>query len=218
MRKADAIIPEQSTPNTQQIINNLEVLENFIKLYFDNATKLAEEFSIEQSGKFTSVFCNIIKIIERKMGLTKRVSKNKVLLDPENAPLDCVLAVCEDENVQWELIRYSRENMSLAEKGKTLAYLATNLNIEQDKSEDDDTIKEITSKTTDILNNLQIRHNNKTGKWLNPILNDMDEKDIIALYDRAFNQMLVIILLRECKKSDEVYKSYKAKQKQHKEK
>lgn len=151
-----------------------------------------------------------------KMGLVKKEYKDKVLLYPKNAPLEQVLCILEDEDVQWELIRYIREDMNLNEKRKSLAYLATNLYIEDDKSETNDTIKSIVSKAGNILNNLHIRHNNKTGKWENKVLKDTLDEDAIMLCDMVFNEMLTIALLREHKKYEETYKNFNEKQKESK--
>ena len=42
--RANATIPNINIITEEQIINNLEVMENFVKLYFDNSTNLFEEF------------------------------------------------------------------------------------------------------------------------------------------------------------------------------
>ena len=142
--------------------------------------------------------------------------KDKIVLYPNNAPLEKVIDLCEDEDVQWELIRYVREDLSLNEKRKSLAYLATNLYIEEDKGEQDDHITSLIKKAGNILNNLHIRHNNKTGKWENKALQNLDEADAIALCDMVYNEMLTIILLREHKMYEEIYATFNKKQKEAK--
>ena len=115
--------------------------------------------------------------------------------------------------MQWELIRYAREEMTLTEKRKSLAYLATNLYIEDDKKETDIMIKAIIEKAGNILNNLHIRHNNKTGKWENEVLKDVSSEEANMLCDMVFNEMLTIVLLREHKKYDKIYQAFNKKQK-----
>ena len=151
------------------------------------------------------------------MGLSRRKYRDRVILYPKNAPLEGVLNVLEDEDVQWELIRYAREDMTLTEKRKSLAYLATNLYIEDDKNEINPTIKTLISKAGNILNNLHIRHNNKTGKWENEALKDVSKKEALMLCDMVFNEMLTIVLLREHKKYEETYIKFNEKQKKAKE-
>lgn len=211
--RVNASIPTHGHIKEDQIINNLEVMENFIKLYFDNSDSLLSQHGIKYYGDLVSVFCDLINTLEKRMGLTTRQYKDRIIIYPKNAPLEKVVDLCEDEDVQWELIRYVREDLSLTEKRKSLAYLATNLYIEEDKTETDEHIKELIKKAGNILNNLHIRHNNKTGKWENAALKDLDEADAISLCDMVYNEMLTIVLLREHKDYEKTYAEFNKKQK-----
>lgn len=216
MYRAEAEIDDDMPNDEDTIINNLEVMENFIKLYFDNSDILFAEHKVKYYSSFETVFCNLINTLEKRMGLTTREYKDRIIIYPKNAPLEKVIDLCDDEDVQWELIRYVREELSLSEKRKSLAYLATNLYIEEDKEEIDEHIKELIKKAGNILNNLHIRHNNKTGKWENKALEDLEETDAIALCDMVYNEMLTIILLREHKEYEKTYAEFNKKQKEAK--
>ena len=211
--RANAGIDDRRHNDEDAIINNLEVMENLVKLYFDSSDELFEQHKLKYYTSFETVFCHLINTLEKKMGLTWRDYKDNVILYPKNAPLEKVVDLCEDEDVQWELIRYVREDLSLNEKRKTLAYLATNLYIEQDSTEQNVHITELIGKATNILNNLHIRHNNKTGKWENAALKDLDEADAISLCDMVYNEMLTIVLLREHKDYEKTYAEFNKKQK-----
>ena len=216
IQRAKAVIPDNEyiTLTEEQVINNLEVMENFIKLFFDNADALYEDDGIEWYTDLETVFAYLIRTMEKRMGLTVREYKDRIVLYPKNAPLEKVIDLCDDEDVQWELIRYVREDLTLNDKRKSLAYLATNLYIEKDDSETDEHIKQLIRKAENILNNLHIRHNNKTGKWENKVLEGLDEKDAISLCDMVYNEMLTIVLLREHKEYDKVYTEFNKKQKE----
>lgn len=218
LRRVNAKISTTKDTSEEQIINNLEVMENFIKLYFDNSDELFEQHKIKYYTQFDTVFCELIHTLEKRMGLTKREYKDRVIIYPKNAPLEKVVSLCEDENVQWELIRYIREDLSLSEKRKSLAYLATNLYIEEDSNEKNEHINELIKKAGNILNNLHIRHNNKTGKWENEALKGLDETDAISLCDMLYNEMLTIVLLREHKEYEKTYVEFNKKQKEVKAK
>lgn len=211
--RAEANIEDNAPNDEDTIINNLEVMENFIKLYFDNSDILCAQNNVKYYTNFKNVFCNLINTLEKRMGLTTREYKDKIIIYPKNAPLEKVVDLCDDEDVQWELIRYVREDLSLNEKRKSLAYLATNLYIEEDKTETDEHIKELIKKAGNILNNLHIRHNNKTGKWENAALKDLDETDAISLCDMVYNEMLTIVLLRDHKEYEKTYAEFNKKQK-----
>ena len=216
--RAEANIEDRAPNDEDTIINNLEVMENFIKLYFDNSEILFTEHNVKYYTRFKTVFCNLINTLEKRMGLTTREYKDRIIIYPKNAPLEKVVDLCDDEDVQWELIRYVREDLSLNEKRKSLAYLATNLYIEEDKEEKDEHIKELIKQAGNILNNLHIRHNNKTGKWENQVLKDLDEADAISLCDMVYNEMLTIVLLREHKEYEKAYADFNKKQKEAKAK
>ena len=218
INRAEANIEDRLDNDEDTIINNLEVMENFIKLYFDNSDILFAQHNVKYYTNFETVFCNLINTLEKRMGLTKREYKDRIIIYPKNAPLEKVVDLCEDEDVQWELIRYVREDLSLFEKRKSLAYLATNLYIEEDPTEKNEHIKELIKKAGNILNNLHIRHNNKTGKWENQALKDLDKADAISLCDMVYNEMLTIVLLREHKEYEKTYAEFNKKQKEAKAK
>lgn len=199
------------------IINSLEAMENFIKLYFDNSDNLFSRHSIKYYTNFEKVFCDLVDTLEKHMGLVKKLFKDRIVLCPKNAPLEQVVNICGEEDVQWELIRYSREKLSLAEKRKSLAYLATNLYIEQDSKETNSALKEIVKQATNVLNNLHIRHNNKTGKWENSdLMKSISDKEAKQLCDFVFNKMLMIVLLRENEKYEKTYEKFNEMQKVNK--
>ena len=215
LEKAEAAITiKESFIKEEHIINNLEVMENFIKLYFDSGDELYNRQGIRYTSAFETVFIFLIKTLEKRMGLIAREYKDRVIIYPKNAPLEKVVDLCEDEDVQWELIRYVREELSLSEKRKTLAYLATNLNIEDDKNEKDEHIKALVKKAGNVLNNLHIRHNNKTGKWESEVFKGLTQKEAISLCDMVYNEMLTIVLLREHKEYDDIYEEFNKKQKE----
>lgn len=106
--------------------------------------------------------------------------------------------------------------MSLFEKKKSLAYLATYLAIEKEYKDKGTFVFDLTDKATHILNNLQIRHNNEPMNSVNSVIDDISETDTIALCDYAYSLILSIVLLREQKKYEDVYKIFRDKQKEAK--
>lgn len=212
--RANAIIPTDEPATEEEILNYLEVMENFIKLFQDNRNMICLNYGFEVNDEaFTSVFCYLIKTLEKRMGLTVRQCKDRMILYPLNAALEKVVDLYDDEDVQWELIRYERENLTLAEKKKSLAYLATNLDIEKHKQETNTQILHHLDIACNILNNLHIRHNNRTGGQKNEPPEMFDENEEISLCDLAYNEMLIITLLRNSKSNYETYKMFHKRQK-----
>lgn len=214
----EATVPEHEDVSENCIINYLEAIENFFLLYKIKAKMLNENYSVKYYGDLYSVLYDIVKMAERHLGVSKKEYKDKIVLYPKNAPLDNVIETIEDEDVQWELIRYSREDLSLYEKQKSLAILATNLYIEEDNKEKEPCLNSMIRKATNILNNLHIRHNNKTGKYMSEALSDIDEDEAKTLCDYVFNLMLIIVLLRKQPDFEKVYQDFNKKQKAAKNK
>lgn len=202
----------------EKYINFLEVMENFCKLYFDNSDDLYDKQHIEYYESFEEVFINLIHIAEKRLGLTKREYKDKTIIYPKNATLEKALDNVVEEEVQWELIRYEREDLSLAQKKKSLAFLATNLSIQQDKKEDDVYLISLLDQAGNILNNLHIRHNNKIGKSKNEILKYLTNEDQIKLCDMLYSIILNICIVRDLKKYNTIYKKFNDLQKVEKAK
>lgn len=212
IKRAGAALPNPSSKiNEAKAINYIEVMLNLIKLYKDNKSRLADVY-IGNYSDFDNTFCHLVETAKMHLGLTERNINGTIIVYPKNAPLEQVLNVTIDGNAQWELIRYCREKMDLAEKKKSLGYFATAFCIEADK-DDDQATKLIVEKAKNMLNNLDIRHNNQTGKHKKEYLKDITEPDAISLFDLLYNQILTIILLREQRKYDTVYKAFKEKQK-----
>ena len=216
MRRANASIDYGLSEDIPEevIINNIEVIENLLMLYFDNANNIFTYHSIEYFTDLNKVFCHLIDTLEKHMGLVKKKIKGKIILYPKDAPLEQVVKICDDEDVQWELIRYSRENLSLLEKKKALAYFATHFAIEKEKEDKGTPLYDLVDRATHILNNLQIRHNNKPENSVNSVIDEISKTDAIALCDYTFNLILSIILLREQKKYEATYKAFRDKQKE----
>ena len=197
----------------EEIINSIEVMENFILLYYENYDELTRDYGMKYYDDLDYIFIDLLDTLEKRMGLTTRKHKDRIVVYPKNVPLEKVIELAEDEEVQWELIKYAREDLSLSEKRKSLAYLATNLYIEDDKKEQNEQIKNLLKESCNILNNLHIRHNNKTGKWENKALQGITKEEATALCDMVFNEMLTIVLMREHKQYEPVYRAFKDKQK-----
>ena len=210
-KRANAQVPPTFKVTEEIATNYVEAMLNLIKLYKDNIAFLESE-NIDNYSDFDDVFCPLVETLKKRLGLAERIIDDAVIVYPENAALEQVLNITSDEDAQWELIRYCREKMDLAEKRKVLNNLATAFKIEDDK-DDDHATKLIVDKATNILNNFHIRHNNLTGKYAKEYLKTYPDDEALSLCDLLYNQILTIILLREQRKYDGVYKAFKDKQK-----
>ena len=82
LERANAELPNRSHEPISEdiIINFLEVIENFLKLYFDNATPLLEKYRIKPYNSLHTTFRMIVSKLEKHMGLTIREYQDKIIL------------------------------------------------------------------------------------------------------------------------------------------
>lgn len=210
-KRINAIIDKNSSQDA--IINFLEAMDNFIELYFANKDILYTQHQIKYYSNFISVFCPLIKELQQRMGLSRRKYKDRIVLYPKNIPLENTLKKIDDEEIQWDLIRYAREDLTLNEKKKLLASFATKFEIEKNNSKKGEYIQSLIDECTNILNNLAIRHSNKDNKS-QAIFKELSSSDQHALCDLVFTNIVTIINLRSTKKYLATYEKFKTLQKQ----
>jgi hypothetical protein len=185
-------IPEET------IINYLEVLENFFVLLNSKAEYLGEEYGCTCYSTFNSVFIDLINTLEKKLGLTTRTMGDRVLLYPENATLEKAIESCEDEDVQWEMIRYVREKLGLSEKRKVLTELGNHIEpILKSRALQNAGYKQLESDVGFMLNNFHVRHNNKNGAKAQDYIVSLNDTQLEEWYDKLYNAILAVIIIND---------------------
>ena len=180
------------------IINYLEVLENFILLLNNNAEYLSEEYGCTCYSTFNSVFIDLINTLEKKLGLTTRTMDGRVLLYPENATLEKAIESCEDEDVQWEMIRYVREKLGLSEKRKVLTELGNHIEpILKSRALQKAGYNQLESDVGFMLNNFHVRHNNKVGAKAQDYIVSLNDTQLEEWYDKLYNAILAVIIIND---------------------
>lgn len=185
-------IPEET------IINYLEVLENFIALLNNKMEYLSEEYGCTCYSTFNSVFIDLINTLEKKLGLTTRTMDGRVLLYPENATLEKAIESCEDEDVQWEMIRYVREKLGLSEKRKVLTELGNHIEpILKSRALQKAGYNQLESDVGFMLNSFHVRHNNKVGAKAQDYIVSLNDTQLEEWYDKLYNAILAVIIIND---------------------
>lgn len=180
------------------IINYLEVLENFILLLNNNAEYLSEEYGCTCYSTFNSVFIDLINTLEKKLGLTTRTMDDRVLLYPENATLEKAIESCDDEAVQWEMIRYVREKLGLSEKRKVLTELGNHIEpILKSRALQKAGYNQLESDVGFMLNSFHVRHNNKVGAKAQDYIVSLNNAQLEEWYDKLYNAILAVIIIND---------------------
>lgn len=181
----------------EQLVNFIELIKNILYEKPD-LESLKEHYNLMLIEKKYTLMLDVLDALIKNLGLDEKQNpEGWIVLIPKNGVLDKVI-----ENytldVQWEIVSYLKiKDDDLETKRKHLAHLATELCIEKDSREKGYApFDMIMNECTLILNNLQIRHNNKTGKWANKVIKDIDIVDAIEYCDILYNKMLQIVLMR----------------------
>ena len=182
----------------EAIINYLEVMENFLKLYQDNRYHLERFYNIACYETFKSIFCKLINSIEKKMGLIVRECGDKMIIYPQNAPLEQAVDLCDDEDVQWDLIRYARGGLALSEKRRILSSLGLYIEpILKSRDLQHAGYKQLESDIGFMLNCFHVRHNNKEGAKAQDYIITLTDDQLEEWYDKIYNGILSVIIIND---------------------
>ena len=100
-----------------------------------------------------------------------------------------------DENVQWEMIRYVRDTLGVAEKRKILVSLGSYIEpILKSRLLQNAGYRQLESDVGFMLNNFYVRHNNKEGAKAQDYIVALNDKQLEEWYDKIFNAILSVII------------------------
>lgn len=182
----------------EQIINFIELIENILSVTL-NYDVLKRYHGLVILGEDYNFMLKILKELISHLNLDKKKGpEGWIVLIPKDEILDKVIENFSAD-IQWEIVSYLRIKVDDIEaKRKQLAYLATLLYIESDTKESAyQPFKTIMSECTLILNNLNIRHNNETGKWENNVVKNINKTDAVEYCDLLYDKMMQIVLMRK---------------------
>ncbi len=184
--------------SNEQLINFIELVVNVLNCTPNLSIFLKNHNLLIDYDKYNFML-DVLNNLIRNLGLIKeKTPSGWIALIPKNEALDKVIENLEP-NVQWDVISYMKiKGNDLDSKRRHLAYLATELYIEKDEEEKAyEPFNIVMNECTLILNNLHIRHNNKTGKYENKIIKTLDKNQSLILCDMLYNKMLLIVLMRK---------------------
>lgn len=197
MASAGISLDNKKKITDNQLISFLEILKNILSDQIDFSYLVSR--SIYLNKDIYHFMIEILNTLIENMELTEQKDNHGwINLIPKNETLARVI---EDfkQPIQWEIISYLKiKKDDLNAKRKQLAYLATELNIEKNKDEN----QYIPFMTTMneccfILNNLHIRHNKEMGKWESEVVKEMDKQEMLKYCDFLYDKMLIIVLMRK---------------------
>lgn len=194
-------------------IHCLEYICNLInlvntKLLYPIFQKTKEFVMLEQNIDLFLEHINFEKIFFKE--------EEKIIIVPK-FPEATAAAEISTPDIAYAILKYHHASLkgNLLEKRKLLLSIANEY--EPLLSKPVEGFSDYYTKTTNMLNNLNVRHNNKSGKKKNNLVVNMQDDELEFWYDELYQLLLFCILIAENKtrkeKVGELLKKLKAEEK-----
>ena len=185
-----------------EILKYLEFARNLImlcdtKLFIDNEKDSNDNYKYTYYQEYTVLKENINIVLEHLNFSTKLLKKDERIILIEKNPSALAVAEIIDEDTACKVIEYNHYLLKgdIDKKKEILLQLANKY--EGMKSN----IKGINSKLDDdigfMLNNINIRHNNRSGKSKKEYVSKMRKDTMEKWYDETYQMLLLAFLLNE---------------------
>ena len=132
------------------------------------------------------------------MAAKPSTSMCKVILVPKD-PAATAVAEIASKDVAFAILKYHHASLKgkIDEKRKLLLSIANEYEPLLNKQIDG--FKEYFDKATNMLNNMNIRHNNKSGKNKKELIAQMSDEELESWYDELYQLLLFCILIKDNK-------------------
>lgn len=201
----DIELNEDKIPNNLEgieILKYLEFARNLImlcdtKLFVDNEKDSNGNYKYTYYPEYTVLNENIDRVLERLNFSAKLLEKEEKIILIEKNPAVMSVAEIVDEDTAYKIIEYNHYLLKgdIDKKREILLQLANRY--ESIKSN----IRSLNSKLNDdigfMLNNIHIRHNNKSGKNKIEYISKMRKNIMEKWYDETYQMLLLAFLLDE---------------------
>ena len=177
-------------------IHCLEYICNMIdlantKLSYPLFQKTKEFVMLEQNVDLLLEHINYEKVFFKE--------DEKIILVPKSPEVIAVAEISSPE-VAHAILKYHHASLrgNLAEKRKLLLSIANEY--EPLLAKPIEGFTDYYNKTTNMLNNLNVRHNNKSGKKKNDLVVNMKDDELEHWYDELYQLLLFCVLIEDNKK------------------
>lgn len=171
------------------LLDYFEFITNIMYYFIDNY----KSYKIAINPEYIRKILKNINTVLDKLNYELKESNNYVYIVEKDAATTAISEIYDD--ISDEVIEYRRYNLkgNIKRKCEILNTLANKFEaIRPDLKANN--FSEIEDKTGSLLNNLDIRHNNITGKHEKDIVKNMSEEELEVWYDRAYDLLLMCFM------------------------
>ena len=195
--KADLNIPNSFSNNMDDIIKGLE--------YYINILRMVEEklnFSRNMQFSYPPAYPMLLKNIDillEHLNYEEQVfaQDEKVILVPKNPAATAVAEITDKEHIAFAILKYNHNSLRGDLEGKRQLLLSIANEYEPLLKNPIDGFTDYFKKATFLLNNLNLRHNNKSGKDKKQFVVDMPNKELEKWYDELYQLLLFCVLIKD---------------------
>lgn len=194
--KADLNLPSQFASNLVDILNGLEYYINILDRLLEKLN-LPKNISFSCPPAYHMLLQNINILLSHlnyeKINLSE---EEKVILVPKN-PAATAAAEISSKETAFAILKYNHASLKGDLEGKKQLLLSIANEYEPLLKKPIEGFKDYFDKTNALLNNLHLRHNNKTGKDKKQIVAEMPNEELEKWYDELYQLLLFCVLIQD---------------------
>lgn len=203
----NSLVLNFSLENTITILEYISNLIYLVKKYIISNNNITFQYSV---AKY-KILCQNIDLLLEHINHEKCIfeKEEKVILVPKN-PAATAAAEISSQETAMAILQYHHASLKgqIEEKKKLLYSIAQEY--EPLLSKGIDGFSDYFDKANNMLNNFDIRHNNKTGKKKKEFIINMKPEELEKWYDELYQLLLFCVLIRDNKhRKDEISKFLK---------
>ena len=120
-----------------------------------------------------------------------------IMLIPKNPAATAVAEMTENKDISFAILKYNHASLKGDLEGKRQLLLSIANEYEPLLKNPIDGFTDYFKKATFLLNNLNLRHNNKSGKDKKQFVVDMPNKELEKWYDELYQLLLFCVLIKD---------------------
>lgn len=181
------------------ILTSLEYYKNIFILFINKVAPSLDQYAYSYSNSFCMLDSNMNKLLDH-LNYEQHVleKEDRVILVPKN-PAATAVAEISSKDTAFAILKYHHASLKGQQEEKRQLLLSIANEYEPLFKKPIDGFKDYFDKATNMLNNMNIRHNNKSGNNKKDLVAQMSNDELEKWYDELYQLLLFCILIKDNK-------------------
>lgn len=183
----------------------LDTIISCLEYYYNLIYLLLGKFDIEHNGRYGCKKKDLRIIIQNSSNIINHLhyecktndEEETVILVPRDPAATAVAEITENKDISFAILKYNHASMKGDLEGKKQLLLSIANEYEPLLKSPIDGFTDYFKKATFLLNNLNLRHNNKSGQDKKQLVVDMPNKELEKWYDELYQLLLFCVLIKD---------------------